>query len=106
MMNMDVYRDGRNALAHRQPLTDEQRQALLGIPPDADSLARLFTHFLADWSLVAERRGDANRFGCAVQLAVLRHPGAAPASLDRPPEARTLTPARRPTGRRWPGSLG
>ena len=56
-------------MARRQLLTDEERQALLGIPPDADSLARLFTLSRVDRNLVAERRGDANRLGCAVQLA-------------------------------------
>jgi TnpA family transposase len=71
-------------LARRQLLTDEERQALLGIPPDADSLARLFTLSRLDRNLVAERRGDANRLGCAVQLALLRHPGTALAYLDQP----------------------
>ena len=58
--------------------------ALLGIPSDADSLVRLFTLSRSDRSLVAERRGDANCLGCAVQLALLRHPGTALAYLDRP----------------------
>ena len=35
---------------------------------------------------MAERRGDANRLGCAVQLALLRHPGTALAYLDQPPD--------------------
>jgi len=74
-------------LARRQLLTDEERQALLGIPPDADSLARLFTLSRADRSLVAERRGDANQLGCALQLALLRHPGTALAYLDHPADA-------------------
>ena len=33
---------------------------------------------------MAERRGDANRLGCAVQLALLCHPGTALAYLDQP----------------------
>jgi len=74
-------------LARRQLLTDEERMALLGIPPDADSLARLFTLSRSDRDLVAERRGDANRLGCAVQLALLRHPGTALAYLDQPTDA-------------------
>jgi TnpA family transposase len=74
-------------LARRQLLTDEERQVLLGIPPDADSLARLFTLSRLDRNLVAERRGDANRLGCAVQLALLRHPGTALAYLDQPTDA-------------------
>ena len=75
----------RNALASRQLLTDEERHALLGIPPDADSLARLFTLSRLDRNLVAERRGDANRLGCAVQLALLRHPARhLPTSISLP----------------------
>ena len=74
-------------MARRQLLTDEERLALLGIPPDAESLARLFTLSRSDRDLVAERRGDANCLGCAVQLALLRHPGTALAYFDQPPDA-------------------
>jgi Domain of unknown function (DUF4158) len=62
-------------MAHRQLLTDEERQALLGIPLDADSTARCFTLSRADRHLVAARRRDANRIGFAVQLALLSIPG-------------------------------
>jgi hypothetical protein len=68
-------------------LTDAERTALLGIPDDPDSFARLFTPSPADRALVAERRSDANRLGCAVQLALLRHPGTALAYLDQPVDA-------------------
>jgi TnpA family transposase len=71
-------------MAHRQLLTDEERQALLGIPLDADSMARCFTLSRADRHLVAARRRDANRIGFAVQLALLRHPGIALAQLEQP----------------------
>ena len=74
-------------MARRQLLTDEERTALLGIPADPDALARLFTPSRADRALVAERRGDANRLGCAVQLALLRHPGTALAYLDQKVDA-------------------
>ena len=74
-------------MARRQLLTDEERTALLGIPADPDALARLFTPSRADRALVVERRGDANRLGCAVQLALLRHPGMALAYLDQPVDA-------------------
>lgn len=74
-------------MARRQLLTDEERQALLGIPSDADTLTRLFTLSRSDRDLVAERRGDANRLGYAVQLALLRHPGTALAYLDQPIDA-------------------
>jgi uncharacterized protein DUF4158 len=75
------------AFARRQPLTDGNRLALLGIPPGADPLARLFTLSRADRNLVVERRGDANCLGYAVQLALLRHPGTALAYLDQPADA-------------------
>jgi hypothetical protein len=58
-------------MAHRRLLTDEERQALLGIPLDADGMARCFTLSRADQELVASRRRDANRIGFAVQLALL-----------------------------------
>jgi TnpA family transposase len=74
------------ALTRRQILTDEERQALLGIPQDADSLARLFTLSRSDRHLVAERLSDASRLGFAVQLALLRHPGTVLANLDQSPE--------------------
>jgi hypothetical protein len=35
---------------------------------------------------VASRRGAANRLGCAVQLALLRHPGMTLAQMDVPIE--------------------
>ena len=73
-------------MAHRQLLTGEERQALLGIPLDADSMARCFTLSRADRHLVAARRRDANRIGFAVQLALLRHPGIALAQLEQPVE--------------------
>lgn len=74
-------------MAQRQLLTDEERTALLGIPTDPDSLARLFTPSRADRALVAARRGNANQLGYAVQLALLRHPGTAIAFLDHPVDA-------------------
>jgi hypothetical protein len=43
-------------MAHRQLLTDDERQALLGIPLDPDGLARRFTLSRADQNLVPERR--------------------------------------------------
>ncbi len=73
-------------MAHRQLLTDEERQALLGLPLDADNMARCFTLSRADRELVAKRRRDANRIGFAVQLALLRHPGIALAQLEQPAE--------------------
>jgi TnpA family transposase len=71
-------------MAHRQLLTNEERQALLGIPLDPDGMARRFTLSRADQDLVAGRRRDTNRIGFAVQLALLRHPGIALAQLEQP----------------------
>jgi hypothetical protein len=63
-------------LARRQLLTDEERQLLLGVPQDPDSLARRYALTRADHTLISERRrGPANRLGFAIQLALLRHPG-------------------------------
>src|SRR4051794_27755758 len=47
-----------DALKRRQILSDEERQALLGVPQDADSLARLFTLSHSDRHLIAERLSD------------------------------------------------
>ena len=82
-------------MAHRQLLTDEERQALLGIPLDADGMARCFTPSRADRELVAARRRDSNRIGFAVQLALLRHPGIALAQLEQPVEPLVQWLARR-----------
>jgi TnpA family transposase len=73
-------------MAYRRLLTDEERQALLGIPLDADSMARCFTLSRADRHLAAARRRDANRIGFAVQLALLRYRGIALALLEQPVE--------------------
>ncbi len=75
---------------HRGTPTTADRGGALGAPgysADADALARLFILSRADRSLVAERRGHANRLGCAVQLALLGYPGTVLPYLDRPPDA-------------------
>jgi TnpA family transposase len=71
-------------LARRQLLTDEERRLLLGVPRDPDTLARHYTLTRSDRDLVTSRRGAANRLGFAVQLALIRHPGAALAQMDDP----------------------
>ncbi len=60
---------------------------MFSTPTDTDPLAGLFTPSRADWALAASRQGDANRLGCAVHLALLRHPGTALAFLDQPVDA-------------------
>ena len=62
-------------MSRRDLLTDEERRALFGVPADHDALVRLYTLSRDDLELVHARRGDANRLGFAVQLALLRHPG-------------------------------
>lgn len=62
-------------MSRRDLLTDDERRALFGIPDDHDALVRLYTLSRADLELVRARRGDANRLGIAVHLAMLRHPG-------------------------------
>ena len=74
-------------MARRQLLTDEECTALLGIPADPDSLARLFTPSRADQVLVARRRGDANQLGCAVPGGRSRASCTALAFLDQPVDA-------------------
>ena len=62
-------------MSRRDLLTDEERRALFGVPADHDALVRLYTLSRDDLELMRARRGDANRLGFAVQLALLRHPG-------------------------------
>ncbi len=71
-------------MARRPLLTDEERRLLFGIPDDPDTLARHYTFTRSDQDLVAGRRGDANRLGFAVQLALLRHPGMGLAQMEEP----------------------
>ena len=49
-------------MAPRRLLSDEERQALFGIPLDVDGMARCFTLSRADQELVAARRRDARDF--------------------------------------------
>ncbi len=62
-------------------LTDAEREQLIGIPTGRDELARLYTLEGSDLDLILQRRGDRNRLGFALQLAVLRHPGTMLAQL-------------------------
>jgi hypothetical protein len=57
------------------------------VPGDLDALARHYTFTRSDQDLVAGRRGDTNRLGFAVQLALLRHPGMGLAQIEEPVEA-------------------
>jgi hypothetical protein len=71
-------------VARRQLLTEEERRLLFGVPSDPDALTRLYSLTLSDRELLAARRGNANRLGFAVQLALLRHPGMGLAHMEEP----------------------
>ena len=62
-------------MAGRDLLTGDERRALFGVPLDRASLARFYTVADEDLLLIEAKRGDANRLGFALHLALLRHPG-------------------------------
>lgn len=72
-------------MGRRDLLTDDERRALFSVPSDHDTMVRFYTLSRADIELVRTRRGDANRLGAAVQLALLRHPGFGFAIDSAPP---------------------
>ncbi|MEO7496238.1 MAG: Tn3 family transposase [Massilia sp.] len=51
--------------------------SLFALPRGEDDLQRHYTFDAEDRALIGRRRGDANRLGYAVQLALLQHPGVA-----------------------------
>ena len=86
-------------MPRREILSPAQREALLAIPVD---LAGLIEHYVLseqDISLVRQRRGDHNRLGIAVQLALLRFPGSALQGDETPPKRLNKGEARK----RWRG---
>jgi len=62
-------------MARRAFLTDAERHCLFGVPTAREELARHYVLSTRDLALVEARRGEANRIGFAVQLAMLPHPG-------------------------------
>lgn len=64
-------------MPRRTVLSAAERTALQAIPDDDGELIRRYTFFESDLALIRMRRGDANRFGFAVQLCLLRFPGMA-----------------------------
>ncbi|WCP16274.1 Tn3 family transposase ISMex38 (plasmid) [Sphingobium sp. AntQ-1] len=62
-------------MARRDLLTDSERHALFNVPAAREDLARHYMLSSRDLAMVAVRRGDTNRIGFAVQLALMRHPG-------------------------------
>ena len=72
-------------MARRDLLNDDERRLLFGVPHEHDSLVKLYTLSPSDATLVSARRGERNRLGFAVQMALLRHPGFALNTVDEAP---------------------
>jgi len=62
-------------MARRKLLTASARQSLFEIPTDTVSLEKHYAFGSDDLELITSRRSNANRFGLALHLALLRHPG-------------------------------
>ena len=73
-------------MPRREILSPAQRQALLEIPVDRAGLIEHYVLSEQDISLIRLRRGDHNRLGIAVQLALLRFPGTALQADETPPK--------------------
>jgi TnpA family transposase len=73
-------------MLRRQLLTTDERQAMLGIPGDEESLIRHYTLSPQD-RLQAEVRRPHNQLGYAVQLCIMRYPGRILGMDEDPPAA-------------------
>ena len=62
-------------MPRRSLFTDPERDTLLALPKDQDSLIRFYTFSESDLAIIKQHRGDANRLGFAVQLCYARYPG-------------------------------
>lgn len=62
-------------MPRRSVLSASERDSLLAPPDDETELIRYYTFSETDHALIQQRRGEANRFGFAVQLCLLRYPG-------------------------------
>jgi TnpA family transposase len=69
----------------RTLLSSDQRTRLFSIPTDTAAVARHYVLDAADLAVVRARRRASNRFGFAVQLCVLRHPGRVLDPSESPP---------------------
>ena len=72
-------------MGRRSILSGTERASLLALPESPDDFARFYTFNESDIALIRQRRGDANRLGFAVQMALLRYPGYTLASDTEPP---------------------
>ena len=59
-------------MGRRSILSGTERASLLDLPESPDDLARFYTFNDSDIALIRQRRGDANRLGFAIQLALMR----------------------------------
>src|SRR5262249_4740636 len=73
-------------MPRREILSPAQREALLVIHVDRAGLIEHSVLSEQDISLVRQRRGDNNRLGIAVQLALRRFPGTALQGDETPPK--------------------
>jgi TnpA family transposase len=73
-------------MSRRTLLSAEARSRLFGIPTERAEMARHYVLDEPDLALVRARRRAANRLGFAVQLCLLRHPGAGLGPGEHPPE--------------------
>ena len=62
-------------MPRRSILTAVEKESLISIPQSEEDLIRYYTFSEADFSIIRQRRGAANRLGFAVQLCYLRYPG-------------------------------
>jgi hypothetical protein len=74
-------------MARRKLLTPDERQALLGIPDDEESLIRHYTLSAPDRLQAEARRRPHNQLGYAVQLCMMRFPGRILGAGEIPPAA-------------------
>ena len=62
-------------MPRRSLLSAADRDSLLALPDNRDTLIWRYTLRLSDIAVIRQRRGAANRLGFAVQLSYLRYPG-------------------------------
>jgi hypothetical protein len=72
-------------MARRQLFKDEQWASLLAPPSEERKIVRHYTLSRDDLDLIAAKRSDHSRFGFAVLLCYLRHPGRALEADEMPP---------------------